>query len=132
MRIITLNESRQLAALAHQLFPATIDSVTDIVPVEDFQTFNANAVSFDFLAAVANVIYFIESLKIIEHNAVTGVPVLELYDIAAVAQGFQWAAGAALEYDIGTEWISRLRHATNGATAGQGYIIYSGWKLTYT
>jgi len=111
---------------------AVITTVTAIVPIEDVQGVGASTADFDFLAPVANHLYFIENLSVIEIVSITGNPLVRAYDIAAAIQNLFNPQLIANEYVAKHLWCTRLAHLQNGASGGTYSIVFNGFDLTYT
>jgi len=130
---MNLAENMQFVSdLAVVQFPATIGAVSGIVPVQLVQRTTANSADFDYLAAVANHIYYLESVALTEVVVITGLPLLMAYNLAASAErllGINVNPGQQVAQNF---FCTRLAHLLNGATTGSYSIVYNGFDLTYT
>jgi len=109
-----------------------ITIVTAIVPIARSDGVDATSADFDFLAAVANHIYYLENLDIIESIAITGSPRIRIYDITPVVTTIFSPNLLAASLNAKNIFCTRLRHQLNGASAGEYSIVYSGFDITYT
>jgi len=110
---------------------AAVGTVTDIEPIYLIDNIAAVTAAFDYLAAVANHIYFIKDIRLYETVAITGSPRLEAYDIAAAVQILinpALQAPRAMQWK--DFWCTRLAHVA-GLT-GNYSIVFAGYDLTYT
>jgi len=112
---------------------AAITLVTDIVPIELVSNVSGAAATFDFLAAVANHIYFVENLSVNETGLVTGQPTIRAYNIAAAAQSIIAPGLVNVPPIISNRfWCTRLEHLLASGTGGTYAILFNGFDLTYT
>jgi len=111
---------------------AGVGAITGVAPVHDVSFNLAVTADFDFLAAVANHLYYIENISIVRTANITGNPKIEAYDIAAAAQTFFTPALVGIMTGTGNFFCTRLAHLNNGATLGGYTMIYFGLDLTYT
>jgi len=129
---MNLGEQMQYVSdLAEQSF-AGITTVDAIVPIEETIVQLAGGANNDFLAAVADHIYYLEFLTIQEVIAITGLPLVTCFDIAAVVNTI---ASPNLIPDPGqfrSMWCTRLRHNQSGASAGSYICVFNGFDITFT
>lgn len=111
---------------------AGIGSISAIVPITDLQSIAASAADFDILAAVANHIYFIETVYVAEISGITGAPQIVFYDDAAVAvKLFAPNIGNQVNKSNANVWTTRIEHLQGGGSAGSYTINYIGFDLTW-
>jgi len=110
---------------------AAITTVTAIVPVARSEGVAANAATFDYLPPVANHIYFLENVDIVETIAITGLPNVRIYDLTPTVTVL-FGVNIQRSFNARSLWCTRLEHAVNGATVGFYSIVYYGFDITYT
>ncbi len=110
---------------------AAITTITAIDPISVNDSIAANAVLFDLLAPVANHIYFLQNLLLIETVAITGNPTVRIYDITPTVN-IMFGINLGSVFNGRDIWCTRLEHAPAGASAGAYSINYNGFDLTYT
>jgi len=107
-----------------------VGSVSVIVPIQLVDNIAAVTAAFDYLAAVANHIYYIRDIRLYETVAMTGSPRLESYTFGAV---IKILINPALQAPRAMQWkdflCTRLAHVP-GLT-GNYSIVYNGYDMTY-
>lgn len=132
--MITLSIADQIAVLnrlAVENF-AAIGTVTDFDPFQNMVVTTASTADFDYIAAVANHVFYIERIFITETSAIAGTPGIVAYDITPTGHSIYLPNLNPDRYAGGDFWCTRLAHIKGNASAGAYNIMYSGWDLTYT
>ena len=127
------NGYENLKVLAKGAFPATITRIDNVVPVMQFNHVTAADVAFDFLAAVANHLYFIQNFACWESGAITGDPRVRLYDLVPTPWTI-YAPNTASTVMFPAEpfvFATRLEHFTNGASGGGYFLSFLAFDMTY-
>ena len=130
---IISNGYENLKVLAKGSFPADITRIDNVVPVEYTAGTAANAVAVDFLAAVANHLYFVTNLSCWEVAAITGTPLVQIYDILAFASNLISPNFAPTfpGFHNPEMFCTRLAHLPNGASGGTYMLSLLAYDITY-
>jgi len=106
-----------------------VTTVTAITPIVLIRGTAAVTADFDYLAASAGHIYYLENISVLEVVAITGNPIVQGYDLTPTAQSL-WGPAVSAGYGKSL-FVTRLAHLKNGGSVGNYSIIYSGFDLTY-
>jgi len=109
-----------------------ISTVTGIVPVQVVRSVGASLADFDFLAPVANHIYFIDKIMCVRTSAITGNPFLQAYDLAPAVSTLYDPSVVSQYASLSSFFVTRLSHLKNGASGGSYSIVFEGFDITYT
>ena len=113
----------------------TFGAITEVTAIEPIQLVSNTlgaAADFNYLAPVANHIFYINNISILETTTIVSNPMIEAYDLTPTAFRICYPGiGAGVLYNAENFFCTRLAHLKNGGSAGAYSIIFTGFDLTY-